>query len=284
MSKVINIIGAGRLGKTIAKLIVRHHAGTIGGVYARSLEAAQSATDFIGEGMPCCDLQTIPPADFTLIATPDDTIAETAVKLCQHAAIKKHSVFIHCSGVLTSDVMAAVRLKQAKTVSIHPMKSFSDPDAAVASYAGTYCAIEGEVDALEPAAELFRAFGSIVYPIDKNKKPLYHAAGVFASNYLVTLANQAVSCLNDSGVDESMSLKIVLSLMKGSLDNIERSMSPMEALTGPIKRGDVETLQTHLASFPNQTRRTLYAALGQATLELTNHDDQIREKISSLLH
>lgn len=272
MTLVVNIIGAGKIGKTMGRLLVNNNLAKIAGVCNRSLESSMAAIAFIGEGTYFSDMQSLPLADITFITVPDDSICETSVKICHDGKIKPGSIFIHCSGVLTSDVLSAVKVKDALVASFHPMKSFSNPSLSVEDYPGTYCAIEGDPAALNILEPLFNAMGSITYPIEKEKKSLYHAAGVFASNYLVTLTQQAVNCLTGAGVKEQMALTIILSLIKGALANLEQSMSPRDALTGPIQRGDIFTIKTHLSAFFDPELRDLYALLGQFTIPLTAHD------------
>ena len=177
--------------------------------------------------------------------------------------------------------MSAVKVKEALVVSFHPMKSFSDPALSVENYAGTYCAMEGDAEALRILEPIFNSMGSITYQIDKEKKSLYHAAGVFASNYLVTLSQQAVNCLTEAGVEEQMALNVIISLMKGTVSNLEKSMSPREALTGPIKRGDVSTIKKHLSAFSDSKQRALYSTLGKATIPLTSHDLETRTQLET---
>lgn len=272
MIKTINIIGAGRVGKTIGRLIVQNKLGKINAVCNCTLESAQQAVHFIGDGIAYHKIKQIPPADLTIITTPDDKICEIGIALCRTASINPGSIFIHCSGVHTSEIISALKLKNALIASIHPMKSFVNLEIAAETYPGTFCAIEGDIDALKIITPFFESFGSVIYSIAKEKKSLYHAAGVFASNYLVTLAQQAVNCLHEAGVNETISLNIVLSLMKGTLNNIETSMSLNDALTGPIKRGDISTIKSHLAAFSNNTIKSLYASLGTATIDLTSHN------------
>ena len=281
MTLIVNIIGAGKLGKTIGRLLVKNNLAKIAGVYNRSLESSMAAIEFIGDGQYFSGMRLLPYADVTFITTPDDHICETSVEMCRSGNIKPGSIFIHCSGVLTSDVMSAVKVKDAMVVSFHPMKSFSDPALSVENYAGTYCAMEGDAEALRILEPIFNSIGSITYQIEKEKKSLYHAAGVFASNYLVTLSQQAVNCLSEAGVEEQMALNIIISLMKGTLSNIEKSMSPREALTGPIKRGDVSTIKNHLSAFSDCKQRFLYSTLGKATIPLTSHDLETKTQLET---
>lgn len=268
---VLNIIGAGKLGKTIGRLMVKNQLAKIGGVYNTTLASASQAVNFIGQGQACCGLDEMPTANLILISTPDNHIKPLCLELCQRHLIKPNTVVFHCSGVLTSDVIAQVKQHQAYVASIHPMKSFADPEFAVETYHQTYCAMEGDIEALTVLEPLFKSLGSITYLIDKKAKALYHAAGVFASNYLVTLAEEASQCLLHAGITEPLALQLITSLMKGTLLNLEKTGSTHEALTGPIKRGDSQTIQAHLAAFPNSNIRHLYSSLGCATIAIAQH-------------
>jgi predicted short-subunit dehydrogenase-like oxidoreductase (DUF2520 family) len=279
MTLVVNIIGTGKLGKTIGRLLFKNKLAKIAGVYNRRLESSIAAIEFIGDGECFSEIRLLPFADLTFITTPDDRICETSIEICRSGNIRPGGIFIHCSGVLTSDVMSSVKIKEALIASIHPMKSFSNPALSVDNFDGTYCAMEGDIEALKIIEPIFNAIGSITYKIEKEKKSLYHAAGVFASNYLVTLSQQAINCLGEAGIEEEMAINIVISLMKGTLSNIEKSMSPREALTGPIKRADMSTIKTHLSSFSDCKQRFLYSTLGKATIPLTSHDLATRDQL-----
>ncbi len=283
MSLVVNIIGAGRLGQTIGRLLVKHHLAKIAGVRNRSLESSMAAIQWIGDGQYFSNSQPLPLADIIFITTPDDHICETSIEICRSEKIKQGSIFIHCSGVLTSDIMSAAKRKGALVASVHPMGSFSAGDTSVEQYAGTYCAMEGDIDALQLIEPLFQSMGFITHKIAKEKKSLYHAAGVFVSNYLVTLAENAFHCLCDAGVEEKIALNMMVSLMKGTISNIETSSSPKEVLTGPINRGDLSTIKTHVSCFSDDKQRALYRALGKATIALTSHDQSTKERLETAM-
>lgn len=271
MCLTINIVGAGNLGKAIGRIIVKNKLATINAVYNRNISNSVKAIEFIGEGKACHDLHDLPHADIVLITTPDDAIAETCLTLLHNTNIKRHSIIIHCSGALNSDVLSPMKQRGCYTSSIHPMHSFANPEISVEQFLGTYCAVEGDVEATKVVSRLFESMGAVTYSIKKDKKSIYHTSGVFASNYLITLFHQAVSCLNEAGVEENTGVRAIMHLMKGTLFNLERTMSAKKALTGPIQRGDVETVINHLNALDNPLQKELYAQLGRATLELTQH-------------
>lgn len=242
-----------------------------------------NAIKFIGQGNYCPTIGELQPADITFITTPDDLISIACEELSKNKFLKKGCVILHCSGSLTSDALTSVKEKGCYVASVHPMRSFAKPELSVEQYSGTYCAIEGDKEALLNARSLFNSIGSITYEIDKNKKSSYHAAGVFASNYLVTLAQQALSCMREAGVENEMAMHVITNIMRGTVSNLETTLSPEQSLTGPIKRGDISTIMKHIASLTDQEQKHLYSALGKATLHLTEHNTVKKEKITSAL-
>lgn len=275
----LNIIGAGRLGTTLGYLFHTQGLLDVVGVHNRSEASSRQAIDFIGAGT----YKALIPADITLIATPDDAIEEACAFLCRSNAIKPGAIVFHCSGSRTSDSLAEVKLHGAYTASIHPMKSFADPNLSILNFNGTYCAIEGDEDALQLLEPLFREIGAITYKVRKEQKALYHAAGVFASNYLVTLYDQAMECMTRAGVDDAMAASVMIHLMKGTLANLETSRSAKTSLTGPLKRGDVATIQSHLKSMETPQQKALYAQLAQASFHLTDHPQQLLSLLQAAL-
>lgn len=281
MRLVVNIIGAGNLGKTFGYLL-NNHSIQIGGVCNASIESTAHAVDFIGAGLCCATIHELPCADIVLITTPDEMIESICNELSQTSHLKKGGIIIHCSGALTSDILSAVRSRGCWVASVHPMRSFANPAISVKQYKGTYCAVEGDVEVLACVTDLFDLIGSITYPIVKEKKSSYHAAGVFASNYLVTLAQQALSCLEQAGVDKELGVQMISNLMQGSVANLERTLSPVDSLTGPIKRGDISTVKHHLDNFECVEQKQLYAQLGLATLPLASLDRNTERNLIEL--
>ncbi len=282
MALLVNIIGAGHLGQTIGHLLVKHQLVLIGGVCNTSAIKTTNAIKFIGEGSYCPSINELPAADLTFITTPDDLISTLCEALSKNKSLKPGSTVLHCN--LTSDTLLSVKEKGCYVASVHPMRSFAKPELSVAQYNGTYCAMEGDKEALSIVSYLFNSIGSITYPIDKSKKSLYHAAGVFASNYLVTLSQQALFCLTNAGIEHEMAMQVITNIMKGTVANLERTLSPEQSLTGPIQRGDTSTIKKHLASLTDTTHRELYSSLGKTTLSLTSHDEKLKRIINDALN
>lgn len=282
MPLLANIIGAGHLGKTIAHLLVKNQLVSIGAVCNTSEISARRAIEFIGDGQYCPTIEALPPADITFITTPDDLITEACFALGKNPRLKPGSVVLHCSGSLTSDALVAAREAGCSVASIHPMRSFAQPETSVQQYSGTYCAFEGDVAASAVVRSLFDSIGSITYEISKEKKSLYHAAGVFASNYLVTLSQQALSCLEGAGVEHDIAMRVISNIMRGTVNNLETTLSPQQSLTGPIQRGDALTISKHMQALPSD-KKSLYSILGTVTLPLSRVDEGKKEAMKKAL-
>lgn len=279
----MNIVGAGQLGKALGHLLVNHQLVTLSAVCNQSEKSSLEAIQFIGKGRYCASIAALPLADITLISTPDEAIPGTCEQLSKNRHIKPGHIVFHCSGALTSDVLIAAKTKGGLVASVHPMQSFADPKLSAERYEGTYCALEGDEAALSTLRYLFDALGSKTFVINKQKKSLYHAGGVFASNYLITLSMQALGCLNAAGVEHEVAIGLITHLMRGTISNLESTLSPQKSLTGPIQRGDIATIMSHLSSLPTLEQKKLYALLGQATLPLTRHPDNLMEKMAAVL-
>lgn len=285
MNATINFIGAGHLGKTIGKLLVQKNVGKILGVVNRSYGSAKEAVRFMGQGTAFSSLEALPEADITFITTPDDLIQSLCSKLVSVGHLKENSIVLHCSGALSSAVLSAAKSKHCFIASIHPARNFADPKFSVQYYRGTFCSIEGDLEATKKLKNIFEAIGSITYFIDGHKKALYHAAGVFASNYLIMLSKASLDCLKETGVSDEMAFEIMISLMSDTLSNLKKIKSPEKTLTGPLNRGDLETIEKHIAALEdtNKTMSHLYKTLALVTLELTSLPKEKREELKSLL-
>ena len=281
-----NIIGCGKLGKTIGRLIIQYNAGRILGIVNSSLESAKVSAEYLGEGVPYKTIEELPKADLYFITTKDDLIEETANKLHAANILKPGATVLHCSGSLSSDVLSKVKESNCFIASIHPIKSFANPDKAILSFNGTYCAVEGDDPAILLLSSLFHKLGAITFPIKKENKSIYHAGGVIANNYLVTLHYQAMQCYIKAGVDKDVAKKIVSMLMKDAFDNLNNS-SHTQALTGPIQRGDTNTISKHINSLKKDSAlpvtKDIYLSMGRGTIPFTNHESSIKNKLMDIL-
>jgi predicted short-subunit dehydrogenase-like oxidoreductase (DUF2520 family) len=242
----LNIIGAGRVGKTLGLLWRRAEVANIQDVLCRSDESAQAATNCIGAGTPVTAWSELRPADVHLLAVPDDALPATGEKLAETIDLAGSIVF-HTSGWLSSDDLSAARENGAFAASVHPIKGFPEPRSAADSFRGTWCAIEGQSEAVGVLRPAFEAIGAQLVDLETDRKPLYHTATIMACNYVVALAALAQKSLVASGIPDDRAMEMLIPLMRNTVDNLEH-LGPVHALTGPVVRGDGTTVAAHLVA------------------------------------
>lgn len=271
----LNIIGAGHLGKTLGRLWQQAGVFEVRQILNRSPQSADDAVKFIGAGVGLTDWNDLEPADITLIATPDSDIATVCATLARNGLVGSGQVVFHCSGALPSAALAAAAVAGAAVASVHPIKSFADPTGSVHTFAGTWCGIEGDHAALavlEPACE---AIGGRAVNIDAQFKTIYHAAAVFASNYLVTVLDVSVRAYEKAGIPPDTALKLIEPLVRGTVDNVF-AIGTTAALSGPIARGDAGTAMRQyraLSAWDKQVG-SLYKALAKPTAAIARRRRQ----------
>ncbi len=281
---LINIIGAGKLGKSLGRLIAQSGFAQIGSVFNTTQLTANKSCEFIGQGIACAKLSDINSADVTFITTPDDKIAEICFQLVQLNKLQPKNIIVHCSGSLSSDILSAAKAINCMTASLHPIRSFVDPNLSVQQFHGTFCAIECEPAIFPNLSALVTAIGGQVLQISKETKSLYHAGMVIASNYLVTLFDLALKCLIATGISLEQAKPVIASLMESSLQNLTENL-PAKALTGPIKRGDNITIEKHIEALSGEAELlSFYKMMGRLTIEnLTTHSPELKNKLLATL-
>ncbi len=275
LKPTLSIIGAGKLGQTLGKLWFDRDCATINQVINRSLESSLAAIQFIGAGTAEDSIYHLEPCNYVLIATPDAQISQIAEELAELPYPWHGTTVFHCSGALSAKVLKPLAVLGAKTASVHPIHSFAEPQNSLTQLPGSYCCAEGAVSALNTLKSLFEALEMKWQLIDADKKTLYHASFVIACNFLPALVDSALQCLSEANIDENTAKKMLQPLMQGTLANIFRT-SANQALTGPIARGDLETVARQLAALETQLPniKSLYSSLSRSTLDVAKHEQQ----------
>lgn len=267
----INLIGPGRLGKALIASLLQTGKHKLLAVYHPDISHAEEAINLFGQGTPINDLNLLPKADITCITCPDDKIPALVKKLTEVTVIRPGSIIMHASGILNSTILEPLKQQGASIASVHPLKAFRKTNTPnTTAFQNILCAIEGDDAAITILTPLWESMGAQIFSLNSEKKSTYHAAAVMASNYLVTLASEASNLFKKSGVSQKNAHDICLQLMQTSLDNLKHTDSPEQALTGPLSRGDIHTIQQHLDAISSEQTKTLYCAAGLATLPLTD--------------
>jgi predicted short-subunit dehydrogenase-like oxidoreductase (DUF2520 family) len=252
-------------------------------VCCRSAAHAESAAAFIGAGVPMEDIAGLPDSDLILLSVPDGEIAGVAQRLAQ-VTLSPGALVFHASGVLDVSVLAPLHSREILLGSLHPAYSFADPARAVAGFPGTLCALEGDEAGCLALEAFTRLIGGRPFRLAAGGKASYHAALSIASNFMVTLTGLAQSVACEAGIDSGLSRDLLGGLMRQTLENA-LALGPDAALTGPIVRGDAETVARHLHALRCPSERETYLALARATLRLARPrlDEAHFQALSSLL-
>jgi len=268
MAATLNLVGAGHVGRTLGRLFHAHGVFTVQDVLTRSPASAADAVAFIGAGRALAQLSALRPAEVWMLAVGDDQIAGTCAALAAAGLLDGATVF-HCSGAKGSGELQAALDAGARVASIHPVRSFADPHAVAAAFDGTWCGLEGDPQALALLTPAFEAIGARLVAIDAAAKTVYHAASVFASNYLVTVLDAALRAYAAAGVPPEVARELARPLAGETLANVFRLGAPA-ALSGPVARGDMATVARQQAALQGWDAPTadLYAALVDATTAL----------------
>lgn len=234
----LNLIGGGRVGRTLARLWQANGTLEVQDVLTRSISSANDATAFIGSGQAVDQLEAMRPADIWMLAVPDREIAGMAVELAQSVHAPSHALAFHCSGALGSDTLAALKNADWSTASAHCLLSFANPATALTQFDGTPCALEGDALATQVLATIFEQIGARCFALAATDKLLYHAGAVFATNFLPVLQSVAQRLWHDSGMPADLVRTLQVTLLKNAVDNL-LTLGPAGALTGPAARGDL---------------------------------------------
>ncbi len=255
-------VGVGRVGTALAVALEQrgYRVLAVEDLDPRALERARRRLRGAEVGITP---ETARLADAVFITTRDDAIGAVAANLASRFSWSEKRVFVHTSGSLTSSVLG-----DGARLSFHPLQSFAQVEDAVERISKSVVTLEGDGRGLEFGRELALALGVRCVEIAPHQKPLYHLAACVACNYAVTLVHEAKMVLLELGFSQELAEEGLLSLLSGTLGNMER-LGVEKAITGPIARGDVETIRSHLGALRGRDAlKRLYSLLGVHTARM----------------
>jgi len=281
----IAIIGPGKVGRAIGILAGRagYRIVSVGG---RDKAKAERAAGEIGAGAKAATVAEAAAAgQLVLLTVTDAAIGPLCDELAAAGALRQGAMVAHCSGALDAEVLASARrLGGCAVGSMHPLQTFATSEAAVARFPGTYCFCEGDERAVASLESLASAIGGVAVRIASADKVLYHAAAVMACNYLAAMLDASVAAGEAAGIDRATFLAAAGAIARATVENVI-AMGPAEALTGPIARGDAETVARHLAALAGGDERLarLYRAAGEWTVGLARRKGTIDADAAKML-
>src|SRR6266508_3645356 len=237
----VAVIGAGRVGTALAvRLLDAGHRIV-------AISGRAGTVDRAARYLPGVPIRPAPIAargvEVVIIGTPDDLIEPTATSLADEGALGEGQTAMHLSGATSLDALAAPRAAGAEVLSLHPLQTFPD-------------------------------VGGRSFRLADEAKPIYHAAAVFASNYLVAITALADELFRDAGMPEPAEL--FLPLQRATLDNVA-AMGPAAALTGPAVRGDAGTVAANIEALAKHAPEAVpaYVALADVALDLAHRSGRL---------
>lgn len=271
------MIGAGPVATALAGGL-RLAGVPVLGLWARRPEASRAA----GAASGVAAYSSAPPdllleSAVVILAVADRAISDVARMLVGTGLVGRSHVLVHCSGVLSAEeAFAPVEGRIGGCAIMHPLRAIPDGRAAMHDLGGTVFGIEGDAAGRHVVRDLVVAVGGRPLELSGDKLAAYHAAAATASNYLVALVDAAAAMLGRAGIDEADAVGALLPLMRGTLDNIATS-GVAGALTGPIRRGDTETVARHLDALVGAAPEVIetYKVLGRLTVALTRINGQV---------
>lgn len=199
-----------------------------------------------------------------ILSVPDRVLPEISVALAARGQAPAGCPAIHTSGVQGAEPLEPLNRVGYRVGTLHPLQSIANPVTGAERLVGSGFAVSGEREALAVIRRLVGILEGRAMTIPTHRRPLYHASAVLASNYLVVLLREAVRILQEAGAGAEEAEDAIVALARGTLTNIQE-LGLDQALTGPIVRGDLETVELHLRTLAPDDR-DLYALLGLRAL------------------
>ena len=280
MIMITGFIGAGRVGVSLGKYL--SDAGVpLAGYYDLSAEAAASAAEFTHSG--CFDSpQALAARCSLLFLTTPDSFIQKAWEQIRNAPLEGR-IICHCSGALPSDAFDGIEDARAFACSLHPLLPFSSRFSSYEMLKNGFFTIEGHPRARKILTDLLTGLGNTVCEIDGSCKPKYHAAASILSNQLTAVLDTGYRLLEECGFTREQAVGATRELIRQNVENIfEKDCE--QALTGPIERNDLQTVEKHLKCLDGKDR-TMYRILGLKLTEIAKrkHPDADYDGLAKLL-
>lgn len=271
MTISVNLIGAGKLGQHWLTALTSQSLARI------QLVVSQHLQDKTCPYPVTSNITLLEPADLTILCVADDHLIQTINQLKQqfsHTGLAQRGI-IHCAGRYSSELLKPLADLGALVASIHPVRAFTE-EVDMKTWQDCPVSMEGDIALIEWLEPMIKKMGAVPFHIDKQHKVLYHSACALASNGLVGLAQATSQLFNSCQLEDRLVKALTMSLLSTSIQHCIEHKTLTEALTGPIKRGDRQTIHAHihaLSQSPNIA--ALYYQLGEQILAVLQEDKSL---------
>ena len=270
------LVGAGRAGRALTAALraagMRH--------------ALVDRTDIVEQHGPpvfTSRADAVQQARAILVAVRDGQLDVALDELRLQDGVQRGQVVLQVSGSAEPAARNRITADGVHYGTFHPLLPLIDPSLASFRLQGSVIGIEGDASAYAVAARLAHRLGATTIEIPRDERAAYHAAAVIASNFPVTLAALAEGLLSRIGVDSVAAHRAVRALMAASVENLASAPRALDALTGPIARGDVATVRAHTTALHgSRPYHEVYDVLSRATLALMRARGDDQATVSSM--
>lgn len=285
MTPGLSIIGAGKVGSTLARLLYQADY-PIRAILSRTYSNAEALAELVHAHAVHTGQEAIAEADLIILAVPDDVLSIVVESLSELNWAGK--AVVHTSGANSIEPLQALAKRGAMIGSFHPSYPFADVEAAIAGLAGAGFAIEAADKTLrEWLLAMVQVLNGKPILIPAGQKAVYHAALVIASNYTVTLYAIGQMLLRSIGASEDAISSALDVLLEATTHNILTQGLP-NALTGPLARLDIGTIEAHLKGLEDENLRRLYIELARFTYPVLEErgipTETIEESLREIYH
>jgi predicted short-subunit dehydrogenase-like oxidoreductase (DUF2520 family) len=277
------IVGPGRVGTHLGNLLAASN-WPVGGIVGRDIVKCHHASELISPTPSVVALHDlIQPASLLLLTVTDDSIQSVCERLVKQGAIGANSIVLHTSGACNSSLLTTAAAVGASTGSLHPLQTFMAASAGIETVAGTHWFFEGDSNAEDVARQLVQRLNGIMHCIESSRKVLYHASATIASNYVNTVMQASLDCAAGAGIEDTDMMSALEPLVTMTVKNMFRS-DPVQSLTGPISRGDVNTIRDHLGAMASDPPLAkLYGELAVRTVDMALASGRISQQQADLI-
>jgi predicted short-subunit dehydrogenase-like oxidoreductase (DUF2520 family) len=258
----VGVVGAGRVGAVLAAALqaAGHEISAVAGESDASRTRIETLLPSTHVDKPTAVARS---CDLLLLTVPDDMLGNVVAMLSASGAIRPGQFVVHTSGKHGVSVLQPAIDLGAHALAMHPAMTFTGTDVDLERLPGCVYGVTAGPDTVALAETLVADLGGRMIRVDEDKRTLYHAGLAHGANHLVTLVVQAMDLLRQSGSDDPAGT--LRPLLTAALDNTLAYGDA--ALTGPIVRGDVETVRAHVADIAATSPATLesYVVMARAT-------------------
>lgn len=261
----IGFVGAGKVGSSLALYFYSHQC-EISGFYSKTEEHAVEIADKT-ESHAFTDINSLAErSELLFITVPDDDIASVFREISSDNL--KDTIVCHCSGSLTAKEAFGEddNALNIRKISLHPLCAV-DSKESHSEFDKVFFFLEGNPEATELMMNFLKGLSLNVRIISSDVKAKYHLAASVVSNQVVALINGGVELLEQCGFTKEDSLEALAPLIKGNIEHVLKN-GPVQALTGPIQRGDINTVSKHILSLDTYSDRLLYTLLSRKLLQI----------------